>query len=55
VTLRTGRPSSDSPAIAAFFTRVLEEAGLPAGVVNFVTGSGALWTSGGLNTTGKVW
>ena len=34
------KPSSDSPAIAAQFFSVLEEAGLPAGVVNFLTGSG---------------
>lgn len=35
------KPSSDSPAIGAFFMRILQEAGLPPGVVNFVTGSGA--------------
>jgi 1-pyrroline-5-carboxylate dehydrogenase len=35
------KPSSDSPAIAAFFMVILQEAGLPPGVVNFVTGSGA--------------
>jgi 1-pyrroline-5-carboxylate dehydrogenase len=35
------KPSSDSPAIAAFFFRILQDAGLPPGVVNFVTGSGA--------------
>ncbi|MBI4463511.1 MAG: L-glutamate gamma-semialdehyde dehydrogenase, partial [Acidobacteria bacterium] len=34
------KPSSDSPAIAARFFAVLEEAGLPPGVVNFLTGSG---------------
>jgi 1-pyrroline-5-carboxylate dehydrogenase len=34
------KPSSDSPAIAAFFMNILLEAGLPPGVVNFVTGSG---------------
>lgn len=33
------KPSSDSPTIAAKFIEVLEEIGLPAGVVNFVTGS----------------
>ena len=33
------KPSSDSPTIAAKFVEVLEEIGLPAGVVNFVTGS----------------
>jgi 1-pyrroline-5-carboxylate dehydrogenase len=35
------KPSSDSPTIAAKFVEVLEEAGLPAGVVNFCPGSGA--------------
>src|ERR1700722_19719142 len=35
------KPSSDSPTIAALFMEVLEEAGLPAGVVNFCPGSGA--------------
>ncbi len=35
------KPASDSPAIAAQFFAILEEAGLPAGVVNFLTGSGA--------------
>ncbi len=35
------KPSSDSPTIAAKFIEVLEEAGLPAGVVNFCPGSGA--------------
>src|ERR1700744_2431196 len=35
------KPSSDSPTIAAKFMEVLEEAGLPAGVVNFCPGSGA--------------
>jgi 1-pyrroline-5-carboxylate dehydrogenase len=35
------KPSSDSPVIAAKFMEVLEEVGLPAGVVNFVTGSAA--------------
>jgi 1-pyrroline-5-carboxylate dehydrogenase len=34
------KPSSDSPAIAAQFCAVMEEAGLPAGVVQFLTGSG---------------
>src|SRR3970282_1194409 len=34
------KPSSDSPAIAAQFVEAMEEAGLPAGVVNFLTGSG---------------
>ncbi len=35
------KPSSDSPTIAALFMEVLEEVGLPAGVVNFCPGSGA--------------
>jgi 1-pyrroline-5-carboxylate dehydrogenase len=35
------KPSSDAPAIAFKFFELLEEAGLPAGVVNFMTGSGA--------------
>lgn len=35
------KPSSDSPTIALKFIEVLEEVGLPAGVVNFVTGSAA--------------
>jgi len=35
------KPSSDAPTIAYKFFEVLEEAGLPAGVVNFMPGSGA--------------
>ena len=35
------KPSSDSPAIAYKFFEVLEQAGLPDGVVNFLPGSGA--------------
>ncbi|MGH9587267.1 MAG: L-glutamate gamma-semialdehyde dehydrogenase, partial [Acidobacteriaceae bacterium] len=35
------KPSSDSPTIAAQFVEALEEAGMPAGVVNFCPGSGA--------------
>ena len=35
------KPSSDSPTIAAKFFEVLEEAGMPGGVVNFCPGSGA--------------
>jgi 1-pyrroline-5-carboxylate dehydrogenase len=35
------KPSSDSPAIGTFFMSLLKEAGLPPGVVNFITGSGA--------------
>jgi len=35
------KPSSDSPTVAAKLMEVLEEAGLPAGVVNFVTGGGS--------------
>jgi 1-pyrroline-5-carboxylate dehydrogenase len=33
------KPSSDSPTIAAKFVEVLEEVGLPKGIVNFITGS----------------
>jgi len=35
------KPSSDSPAVAAFFMDILREAGVPNGVVNFFTGPGA--------------
>jgi 1-pyrroline-5-carboxylate dehydrogenase len=35
------KPSSDSPTIAARFVDVLEEAGMPPGVVNFCPGSGS--------------
>jgi 1-pyrroline-5-carboxylate dehydrogenase len=35
------KPSSDAPTIAAKFIEVLEEAGMPGGVVNFCPGSGA--------------
>jgi len=35
------KPSSDAPTIAAKFIEVLEEAGMPDGVVNFCPGSGA--------------
>lgn len=35
------KPSSDTPAIGAFFMSILQDAGLPPGVANFVTGSGA--------------
>ncbi len=34
------KPSSDAPTIAAKFVEVLEEAGMPDGVVNFCPGSG---------------
>src|ERR671938_1736454 len=34
------KPSSDAPAIAYKFFELLEEAGMPPGVVNFLTGSG---------------
>lgn len=33
------KPSSDSPTIAAKFVEILDEIGLPNGVVNFLTGS----------------
>ena len=35
------KPSSDSPTIAAKFVELLEEAGMPDGVVNFCPGAGA--------------
>ncbi|MBI4220540.1 MAG: aldehyde dehydrogenase family protein, partial [Chloroflexi bacterium] len=35
------KPSSDAPAIAYQFARVMEEAGLPPGVLNYLTGSGS--------------
>jgi len=35
------KPSSDSPTIAAKFIELVEEAGLPDGVVNFCPGAGA--------------
>src|SRR5947199_578572 len=35
------KPSSDSPTIAAKFVDLLEEAGMPEGVVNFCPGGGA--------------
>ncbi|HEV7700811.1 MAG TPA: L-glutamate gamma-semialdehyde dehydrogenase [Pyrinomonadaceae bacterium] len=35
------KPSSDSPTIAAKFIEICEEAGLPKGVVNFISGSAA--------------
>lgn len=34
------KPSPDAPVIAAKFMEILEEAGLPKGVVNYVAGSG---------------
>lgn len=35
------KPSSDSPTIAAKFIELVEEVGLPKGVVNFISGSAA--------------
>jgi len=35
------KPSSDAPVIGAKFFELLEEVGLPAGVVNYIPGSGA--------------
>jgi 1-pyrroline-5-carboxylate dehydrogenase len=35
------KPSSDSPATGAFFMEILQESGMPPGVVNFLTGSGS--------------
>ncbi len=40
------KPSSDAPTIAAKFFEALEQAGLPAGVVNFCPGSGATFGHG---------
>jgi len=34
------KPSSDSPVIAAKFVELLDDIGLPKGVLNFITGSG---------------
>ncbi len=36
------KPSSDSPAVAAQWMGILQEAGLPSEVVNFLTGSGSV-------------
>jgi 1-pyrroline-5-carboxylate dehydrogenase len=36
------KPSSDAPLIAYKFMEVMIEAGMPAGVINFLTGSGAI-------------
>jgi len=36
------KPASTAPAIAYQFIRILEDIGLPAGVVNFLTGSGSV-------------
>lgn len=33
------KPSSDSPTIAAKFMEIVEEVGLPAGVINYISGS----------------
>lgn len=35
------KPATDTPLVAALFVEVLIEAGLPAGVLNFVTGGGS--------------
>jgi 1-pyrroline-5-carboxylate dehydrogenase len=40
------KPSHDSPAIAQKFFEVLQEAGMPDGVVNFCPGSGSSFGSG---------
>ena len=34
------KPASDTPNVARLLVKVMEDAGIPAGVVNFVTGSG---------------
>ncbi|MBI3019186.1 MAG: L-glutamate gamma-semialdehyde dehydrogenase [Deltaproteobacteria bacterium] len=36
------KPSTEAPTIAYQFMKIAEEAGLPAGVINFVTGSGSV-------------
>ncbi len=36
------KPASDTPLTSYKFCKILEEAGLPAGVINFVTGSGSV-------------
>lgn len=36
------KPASDTPLTSYKFCKILEEAGLPSGVINFVTGSGNL-------------
>ncbi|MEA3312695.1 MAG: L-glutamate gamma-semialdehyde dehydrogenase [candidate division WOR-3 bacterium] len=36
------KPSSDSPYIGWLFTEIMREAGLPAGVLNYLTGPGAI-------------
>lgn len=43
------KPSSDSPTIAARFFDVMEEAGLPPGVVNFCPGAGGSFGDGLVN------
>ncbi len=35
------KPSSDSPAVGWQYVQLMQEAGLPEGVINFITGSGA--------------
>ena len=40
------KPSSDAPTIAAKFFELLEEAGMPAGVVNFCPGAGSSFGNG---------
>ena len=37
------KPSSDSPTIAAKFVELLEECGMPEGVVNFVFPLRTIW------------
>lgn len=36
------KPSSDSPKIGHLFMEIMKEAGLPSGVLNYVTGSGSV-------------
>ncbi len=35
------KPSSDTPAIGYQYFKIMQEAGVPAGVINFITGSGS--------------
>lgn len=35
------KPASDTPLVAAELVKIFEEAGLPAGVLNFITGAGS--------------
>jgi len=45
------KPASDTPASSARLVKILEEAGLPPGVVNLVTGSGSIVGEALLNSS----